>query len=158
MLEQAFSKLCIYTSVFPFQGDGKLAKSVENLVFSLDLVAFDETITACNMAHVSLWVILPKVATRFLGGHHTNNLDSYFKQTPLKTHSVDVTVFCLSLMGTDYSSFLTEAHRVLKSRFFSSTSKSLLHQSPTLLSWQKMCVIFQRHTAYSWSQESIWSE
>eukprot|EP00250_Pteridium_aquilinum_P009763 c18914_g1_i1 orf=2-892(-) len=68
-------------------GNGKLAKSVKNRVFSLDLVASDETIIACNMAH-----------------------------TPLKTHSVDVTVFCLSLMGTDYSSFLTEAHRVLKPR------------------------------------------
>lgn len=68
-------------------GDGKLAKNVKNEVFSLDLVASDATIIACNMAH-----------------------------TPLKTRSVDVTVFCLSLMGTDYSSFLVEAHRVLKSR------------------------------------------
>ncbi|KAI5069414.1 hypothetical protein GOP47_0015715 [Adiantum capillus-veneris] len=68
-------------------GSGKLAKSVNNQVYSLDLIAFDETIIACNMAH-----------------------------TPLKTQSIDVVVFCLSLMGTDYSSFLNEAHRVLKPR------------------------------------------
>ncbi len=30
------------------------------------------------------------------------------------TASVDVAVFCLALMGTDYSSFLEEAARVLK--------------------------------------------
>lgn len=34
-------------------------------------------------------------------------------QTPLESSSVDVAVFCLSLMGTDYGSFLEEAHRVL---------------------------------------------
>ncbi|KAH7416378.1 hypothetical protein KP509_14G088500 [Ceratopteris richardii] len=66
-------------------GSGKLAKSVKNQVFSLDLVATDETIIACNMAH-----------------------------TPLNSHSIDIAVFCLSLMGTDYPSFLAEAHRVLK--------------------------------------------
>lgn len=27
---------------------------------------------------------------------------------------MDIAVFCLALMGTDYSSFLEEAHRVLK--------------------------------------------
>ncbi len=31
---------------------------------------------------------------------------------PLKDASVDVAVFSLSLMGTDYGSFLEEAHRV----------------------------------------------
>ena len=35
-------------------------------------------------------------------------------QTPLETGSIDVAVFCLSLMGVDYPSFLKEAHRVLK--------------------------------------------
>ncbi len=38
-------------------------------------------------------------------------------QTPLETASIDVAVFCLSLMGVDYSSFLKEAYRVLKIRF-----------------------------------------
>lgn len=68
-------------------GDGRLAKCVKNQVYSLDLVASNETIITCNMSH-----------------------------TPLSTSSVDVVVFCLSLMGTDYPNFLMEAHRVLKSR------------------------------------------
>eukprot|EP00249_Psilotum_nudum_P018211 c26695_g1_i1 orf=353-1477(-) len=66
-------------------GDGRLARSVKNKVFSLDLVALDPFIIACNMAN-----------------------------TPLGTSSVDVAVFCLSLMGTDYPRFLKEAYRVLK--------------------------------------------
>ncbi len=33
---------------------------------------------------------------------------------PLKNDSVDVAVFCLSLMGTDYGSFLQEAARILR--------------------------------------------
>ncbi|XP_071906375.1 ribosomal RNA-processing protein 8 isoform X2 [Coffea arabica] len=39
-----------------------------------------------------------------------------FNMTPLDSSSVDVAVFCLSLMGTNYSSFILEAHRVLKPR------------------------------------------
>lgn len=66
-------------------GDARLAKSVKNEVFSLDLISADPSVIACNMA-----------------------------RTPLATASVDVAIFCLSLMGTDYPSFLEEAHRVLK--------------------------------------------
>jgi len=36
--------------------------------------------------------------------------------TPLIASSVDVAVFCLSLMGTDFPNYLKEAHRVLKLR------------------------------------------
>lgn len=54
-------------------------------VHSLDLVASAPGVIACNMAH-----------------------------TPLGAASVDAAVFSLSLMGTDYGSFLVEAHRVLK--------------------------------------------
>ncbi|KAG6548270.1 hypothetical protein Mapa_010321 [Marchantia paleacea] len=68
-------------------GDARLAKSVPNKVFSLDLVSSDPSVIACNMA-----------------------------KTPLVTSSIDVAVFCLSLMGTDYPTFIEEAHRVLKSR------------------------------------------
>ncbi|BBN02922.1 ribosomal RNA-processing protein 8 [Marchantia polymorpha subsp. ruderalis] len=68
-------------------GDARLAKSVPNKVFSLDLVSSDPAVIACNMA-----------------------------KTPLETSSIDVAVFCLSLMGTDYPKFIEEAHRVLKSR------------------------------------------
>lgn len=54
-------------------------------VHSLDLVAAKPSVIACNMAH-----------------------------TPLATASCNVAVFCLALMGTDYGSFLVEAHRGLK--------------------------------------------
>ncbi|XP_002979584.2 ribosomal RNA-processing protein 8 [Selaginella moellendorffii] len=68
-------------------GDARLAKSVKNKVFSFDLVSNDPVVTACNMA-----------------------------STPIPSSSVDVAVFCLSLMGTDYPSYLKEAHRVLKAK------------------------------------------
>ncbi|CAL1572012.1 unnamed protein product [Knipowitschia caucasica] len=66
-------------------GDCKIAKSVKNTVHSFDLVATSELVTACDMAHV-----------------------------PLKDGSVDIAVFCLSLMGTNLADFLKEANRVLK--------------------------------------------
>jgi ribosomal RNA-processing protein 8 len=56
-------------------------------VHSLDLVSTAPGVIACNMAH-----------------------------TPLADASVDVAVFCLALMGTDYGTFLAEAHRVLKAK------------------------------------------
>ncbi|XP_009799120.1 ribosomal RNA-processing protein 8 [Nicotiana tabacum] len=68
-------------------GDGRLARSVKNKVWSLDLVANDPSVIACDMSN-----------------------------TPLLSLSVDVAVFCLSLMGTDYPSYIQEARRVLKPR------------------------------------------
>lgn len=67
-------------------GDAQLAASVRNHVHSFDLVALNERVTACDMAKV-----------------------------PLDSASVDVAVFCLSLMGTNIQDFLTEANRVLRS-------------------------------------------
>ncbi|XP_073517299.1 ribosomal RNA-processing protein 8 isoform X2 [Phyllobates terribilis] len=66
-------------------GDALLARSVRNRVHSFDLVALNEHVTVCNMAKV-----------------------------PLLDGSVDVAVFCLSLMGRNLSEFLQEANRVLK--------------------------------------------
>ncbi|KAM0035606.1 putative 25S rRNA (adenine(645)-N(1))-methyltransferase [Helianthus debilis subsp. tardiflorus] len=66
-------------------GDARLAKGVKNKVFSIDLVANDPSVIACDMS-----------------------------KTPLDSSSIDVAVFCLSLMGTDFPSFIKEAHRVLK--------------------------------------------
>ncbi|KAI3683717.1 hypothetical protein L1987_84231 [Smallanthus sonchifolius] len=66
-------------------GDARLAKGVKNKVFSLDLVSNDPSVIACDMSN-----------------------------TPLDSLSIDVSVFCLSLMGTNFPSFLQEAHRVLK--------------------------------------------
>jgi ribosomal RNA-processing protein 8 len=56
------------------------------VVHSLDLVSNgNPLITACDMAH-----------------------------TPLTTASVDIGVFCLSLMGTNVADFVREAYRVLR--------------------------------------------
>jgi len=66
-------------------GDAKLSSSVPNKVHSFDLVAVNERVTACDM-----------------------------KKVPLAGKSVDIAVFCLSLMGTNLVDFLTEAHRVIK--------------------------------------------
>jgi ribosomal RNA-processing protein 8 len=62
-----------------------LAKSVPNKVHSFDLVSRDPIVTPCDMAHL-----------------------------PLPDKSVDIVVFCLSLMGTNIVDFVREAHRVLK--------------------------------------------
>ncbi|KAK4754874.1 hypothetical protein SAY87_008631 [Trapa incisa] len=66
-------------------GDAHLAKSVRNKVFSFDLVSNDPSVIACDMSN-----------------------------TCLESSAVDVAVFSLSLMGINYPSYLTEAHRVLK--------------------------------------------
>lgn len=68
-------------------GDARLAKSLKNKVFSFDLVSSDPSVITCDMSN-----------------------------TPLETSSVDVAVFCLSLMGINFPSYLEEAHRVLKPR------------------------------------------
>ncbi|KAK4426120.1 Ribosomal RNA-processing protein 8 [Sesamum alatum] len=66
-------------------GDARLAKSVKNKVFSFDLVSNDPSVIACDMSN-----------------------------TPLDSSTVDVAVFCLSLMGTNFPNYLQEANRVLK--------------------------------------------
>ncbi|KAL1812279.1 hypothetical protein DCAR_0624486 [Daucus carota subsp. sativus] len=66
-------------------GDARLSRSVKNKVFSFDLVAHNSSVVACDMAN-----------------------------TTLETSSIDVAVFCLSLMGTNFPSYLCEAQRVLK--------------------------------------------
>ncbi|XP_034405051.1 ribosomal RNA-processing protein 8 [Cyclopterus lumpus] len=66
-------------------GDCKVARSVKNKVHSFDLAAACKHVTVCDMANV-----------------------------PLCDGSVDIAVFCLSLMGTNLADFLAEANRVLK--------------------------------------------
>jgi len=68
-------------------GDAEIARRVPNKVHSFDLVATNERVTACDIAHV-----------------------------PLPEKSLDVVIFCLSLMGKNYMDFLREATRVLKPR------------------------------------------
>ena len=68
-------------------GDAELARSIAQKCHSFDLQAPADApeVVACNMSDV-----------------------------PLDSTTVDCAVFSLSLMGTDYGSFLEEAHRVLK--------------------------------------------
>jgi ribosomal RNA-processing protein 8 len=66
-------------------GEARLASSVSNKVHSYDLVACNESVIACDIANV-----------------------------PLQDASVDIVVFCLSLMGTNINSFLSESNRILK--------------------------------------------
>uniref|UniRef100_A0A8D1I3R9 Ribosomal RNA-processing protein 8 n=1 Tax=Sus scrofa TaxID=9823 RepID=A0A8D1I3R9_PIG len=66
-------------------GDCRLASSIRNPVHCFDLASLDPRVTVCDMA-----------------------------QVPLEDASVDVAVFCLSLMGTNIRDFLEEANRVLK--------------------------------------------
>ena len=66
-------------------GEGKLALRVPCTVHSFDLVSRAEHIVACDVANV-----------------------------PLDAASVDVAVFSLALMGTNYVDFLREARRILR--------------------------------------------
>lgn len=66
-------------------GDCRLASSIRNRVHCFDLASLDPRVTVCDMA-----------------------------QVPLEEESIDVAVFCLSLMGTNIRDFLEEANRVLK--------------------------------------------
>ncbi|KAJ2854682.1 25S rRNA (adenine645-N1)-methyltransferase, partial [Coemansia erecta] len=68
-------------------GEAKLAATVnkQHKVHSFDLVAYNKYIIACNVAKV-----------------------------PLKDGVVDVVVFCLALMGTDFIKFIREANRILR--------------------------------------------
>ncbi|KAM6960531.1 ribosomal RNA-processing protein 8 [Aplochiton taeniatus] len=65
-------------------GDCKIARSVKNKVHSFDLAPVCDLVTVCDMANV-----------------------------PLDDCTVDIAVFCLSLMGTNLGDFLAEANRVL---------------------------------------------
>ncbi|KAJ2741180.1 25S rRNA (adenine645-N1)-methyltransferase [Coemansia sp. BCRC 34301] len=68
-------------------GAARLSATVgqQHTVHSFDLVAYNELITPCNIADV-----------------------------PLPDDAVDVAIFCLALMGTDFLKFIREANRILR--------------------------------------------
>ena len=68
-------------------GDAQIAKNLQNRmkVHSFDLVSVNPLVTACNIAKV-----------------------------PLENETLDMAVFSLSLMGTDWPKFINEAARCLK--------------------------------------------
>eukprot|EP00127_Corallochytrium_limacisporum_P006085 Clim_evm34s218 gene=Clim_evmTU34s218 len=68
-------------------GEAKIAATYHqrHIVHSFDLAAVNEYVTVCDIANV-----------------------------PLDAGTLDVAIFCLSLMGSNYGEFLAEAHRTLK--------------------------------------------
>lgn len=68
-------------------GERLLGKSVSerHVVYSFDHIAIDESVIEGDMSH-----------------------------TPLDDNSLDVAIFCLSLMGNNFIEYLRESHRVLK--------------------------------------------
>jgi ribosomal RNA-processing protein 8 len=66
-------------------GEARLAATISNTTHSFDLISANSNVIACDIAHV-----------------------------PLSDESVDIVVFCLSLMGTNVLDFLREAHRILR--------------------------------------------
>ena len=67
-------------------GENLLRKEIpQNKVLAFDHVAIDETVTPCDISNL-----------------------------PLEEDTVDVAVFALSLMGTNYRDYILEAHRILK--------------------------------------------
>lgn len=61
------------------------AEAVRHTVHSFDHVAIDQRVIACDIAHV-----------------------------PLEEESLDLAIFCLSLMGSNFTDYVREAHRVLR--------------------------------------------
>uniref|UniRef100_L7M0R4 Ribosomal RNA-processing protein 8 n=1 Tax=Rhipicephalus pulchellus TaxID=72859 RepID=L7M0R4_RHIPC len=67
-------------------GEAKIARELtRNKVHSFDIVALNDHVTVCDMSKL-----------------------------PLPSQTVDVAVFCLSLMGTNLNMFVLEANRILK--------------------------------------------
>ena len=68
-------------------GEAKLAEAVSDrhTVYSFDHIAVNDKVIACNMAHV-----------------------------PLEDEALDVAIFSLSLMGSNFTDYLREAYRTLK--------------------------------------------
>lgn len=71
-------------------GDAKIAEKLGDrfTVYSFDLVAINERVVVANMSNL-----------------------------PLEKDSVDVAVYCLSLMGINLNHFIREANRIIKIGF-----------------------------------------
>jgi superfamily II DNA or RNA helicase len=66
-------------------GENLLSKEINNKVLSFDYVGIDNSVTECDISNL-----------------------------PLKDNEVDVSVFSLSLMGSNYIDYLKEGYRILK--------------------------------------------
>lgn len=70
-------------------GDAKIARTMKDIsnikIYSYDLVSQNSFVTTCDISNL-----------------------------PLKSSTIDIAIFCLSLMGTNHIDFLKEAWRILK--------------------------------------------
>ena len=66
-------------------GENLLSKEITNKVYAFDYVGIDNSVIECDISNI-----------------------------PLENNKVDVSVFCLSLMGSNYIEYLNEGHRILK--------------------------------------------
>ncbi|MDB4675053.1 RRP8 family class I SAM-dependent methyltransferase, partial [Flavobacteriaceae bacterium] len=66
-------------------GENLLSKEITNKVYPFDYVGIDESVIECDISDI-----------------------------PLENNKVDVSVFCLSLMGSNYKEYLKEGYRILK--------------------------------------------
>ncbi|VDP28728.1 unnamed protein product [Soboliphyme baturini] len=66
-------------------GEARLSQSVKQKVHSFDFCQLNDRITPCDICHV-----------------------------PLADESMDIVIFCLSLMGTNITDLIMEGHRILK--------------------------------------------
>ena len=102
-------------------GEARLAKSVSNKVYSFDLVSDSSKGHSDHTA-------LESAPSGAIGGNvnkimttkSNSDIDSHgiiacdIAHVPLQNSSVDIVVFCLSLMGTNIMEFIKEAHRILR--------------------------------------------
>lgn len=84
-------------------GEARLAKSVTNLVHSFDMVSSHNNVMVPPYGNRKEYVSKIVEVTSCDISH-----------VPLSDESVDIVVFCLSLMGTNLQDFVREAHRILK--------------------------------------------
>lgn len=78
-------------------GDAFIYQQVKNhTIYSYDLISKHDYVIECDIAHV----------------YSESRTES--EQVPKENASLDICIYCLSLMGTNWSEFIIEANRLLK--------------------------------------------
>ncbi|CAL8113800.1 unnamed protein product [Orchesella dallaii] len=100
-------------------GDGRLSKSINHVCHSFDLHALNDSVTQCDV-----------------------------RNTPLDNESLNVVVFCLSLMGIDVFDYINEASRVLKNQGYLIVAETCSKLQNTFVVQMKKCgfSIHKEHT------------
>lgn len=100
-------------------GDAKIAQSVSNKVHSFDLVAGNEHVVACDISKVCVRITaeIHDAATAIVSVKQISYIGLSHSQLPLDNAVLDLGIFSLSLMGTNYLDFVKEAARVIKPKY-----------------------------------------